>query len=49
MSAPSTNPQQPFVSSEVETPSAALGVSTSGLCPEVYPELVEGLDTNGME
>ncbi|MBX9885612.1 MAG: DUF1932 domain-containing protein [Novosphingobium sp.] len=37
----------PFVSSEVETPGAACGVSTSGLRPEVHPELVEGLDTKG--
>jgi hypothetical protein len=40
-------PPVPFVSSEVETPHAALGVSTSSLRPEVYPELDEGLDTNG--
>ena len=40
----------PFVSSEVETPLSSAqspGVSTSAQRAEVYPERVEGLDTNG--
>ena len=38
----------PFVSSEVETPNAAPGVSTSGLSSRKFIlSEVEGLDTNG--
>ncbi|MVZ97635.1 excinuclease ABC subunit UvrA [Sphingorhabdus sp. IMCC26285] len=42
----------PFVSSVVETPlssAQSTGVSTSAQGAEVYPERVEGLDTNGKE
>ena len=42
----------PFVSSIVETlirRARLNGVSTSALCAEVYPELVDGLDTNGIK
>jgi pyruvate dehydrogenase E1 component beta subunit len=51
---PASNPAspKPFVSSVVEIPTVGApppGVSTSAVRAEVYPERVEGLDTNGEE
>jgi ATP-binding cassette subfamily F protein uup len=43
-------PPNPFASSPVEMPQDSalpMGVSTTALCAVVYPEHVEGLDTNG--